>query len=735
MREGDTLGPYRIAAKLGEGGMGEVYRARDTRLGREVAIKLLPRDFADDPERVRRFRTEARAVAALNHPNICQIFDIVDDDSATTGEPGPRYLVLEFIEGRPISGPMPGDRAIALALQIAAALEAAHRQRVLHRDLKPANILVTPDDTAKILDFGVAKFVGPDNAAAADGAVPTQAGMVVGSPGYLSPEQVEGLPLDARSDVFSFGAVLYEMLSGRRAFPGGTAMQAIAALLSRDPDPLDATSALEAIVRRCLARDPRDRFQTATDVKAALEHARTGGADRRPSIAVLPFENLSGERDNEYFGDGLAEEIINALTRLSGLKVIARTSAFAFKGKHDDLRRVASTLGVRHVLEGSVRKAGNRIRITAQLIMGADGSHLWSERYDRVLSDVFAVQDEISAAIVKALEVTLSGDLPAGVRRTPHLAAYEHHLRGLHEMQHWTPESSRRARSHFERAIALDPGFALPHAEFGHLFQLLALHGGMPPREALPIARAHALRAIEIEPTLPEGHAMLGVVAALYEFDWVNAERHFRQALAVAAPSPRVHHFYAHYFLLPTRRAREALYHQTLALEADPLNVTVRVTRAVCLRAAGEAAEADAELRRVMEIDPSFWFPYFILGVHSALAGRIEEAVRLSDDAYRMAPWFAPIIGLRAALLERGGGSATAPELVRRLEHADTGVDPIGPAIYHLVRGDLEATADWTARAIEQRQAGVFFFLSEHASALRATARWPALARLMNLPE
>jgi serine/threonine-protein kinase len=733
MQMGDMLGPYQIVAKLGEGGMGIVYRAHDTRLGREVAIKVLPGILADDPDRIRRFDREARAVAALNHPNICHIHDVAAHDELGDRPPGPRYLVLEYVDGEPIAGPLPEDQAIRLALQVASALETAHRQGILHRDLKPANVLVTRAGTAKLLDFGVAKFVGPGPGSGSASSVHTSAGMIFGSAGYMSPEQTEGEPLDARSDIFSFGALLYEMLSGRPAFPGRTGLQAIAAVLTREPEPLDTSPALAAIVRRCLAKQPAERFQSATELIAALAQARDGAAEPRPSIAVLPFENLDGDRDNDYFGDGLAEEIINALAQLPGLRVIARTSAFAFKGKHEDVRRVAAALGVAHVLEGSVRRAGSRIRATAQLISAADGSHIWSERYDRELSDVFAVQDEISAAIAQALKVTLSGTVRSGARYTPEMVVYEHYLRGLYETQRWTPESNARARAHFERAIALDPRFGLPHAEFGHLSLMLGLNGFMSPREGLALARAYAQRAVEIEPLLPEGHAVLGSVAALLDYDWAGAEACFGRALAGGAVSSRVHHIYGHYYLLPVGRLREALEHQTVALNADPLNLAVRVARAVCLRGVGEAAEANAELQRLLESEPSFWFPWFSLGVHHVLEGRTEEAVPMADQAYRLAPWFKPIVGLQAAMCRRTGQAARADELLQELER-EAGNDPIGPAIYHLVCGDLESTADWTARAIELRQSGVFFFLTEHASVLRSTPRWPALARLMKLP-
>ncbi len=405
---GSRIGPYEVTSRLGAGGMGEVWKARDMRLQRDVAVKVLPQAFATDADRIRRFQQEARAVAALNHPNICQIHDV-----------GPDYIVLEYVEGSPLCGPLPDADARRLALQVASALEAAHKCGLLHRDLKPANVLVTTDGRAKLLDFGIAKLVTTDDLTR------TAEGEVVGTAPYMSPEQVQGKTLDARSDVFSFGAVLYELLSGERAFGGESSADVLSAVLRDTPRPL-AASPLSRIAGRCLEKDASHRYQTMAEVRAALEDVTRAPQEAEPSIAVLPFENLSADKDNEYFGDGLAEEIINALTRIPGLKVIARTSAFAFKGKHEDIRRIASALGVTTVLEGSVRKAGSRIRVTAQLITAADGSHLWSERYDRELADVFAVQDEIAAAITQALHVKLSPRR----RHTPSLPAYEQVLEG-----------------------------------------------------------------------------------------------------------------------------------------------------------------------------------------------------------------------------------------------------------------------------------------------------------------
>jgi serine/threonine protein kinase len=348
--------------------MGDVYRARDTRLQRDVAVKVLAGALAGDAHRQQRFQQEARTVAAMNHPNVCQIYDV-----------GPDYLVLELVEGRELRGPCSPPEAIRLSLQIADALHAAHSHGILHRDLKPSNVLVTSSGAAKLLDFGIAKLETPgrDVALTADGAI-------VGTVAYMSPEQAQGKALDARSDIFSFGAVLYELLSGRGAFERDTVAEVFTALLREEPPPFDAPPALERIVRRCLNKDRALRFQTMAELRAAL--AAVEPAAKTRSIAVLPFANMSGDKENEYFSDGLADEIINALAKLPGLKVIARTSSFAFKGRNEDVRRIAEMLGVTTILEGSVRRAGNRLRVTSQLITAADGTHLWSERYDRAVT-------------------------------------------------------------------------------------------------------------------------------------------------------------------------------------------------------------------------------------------------------------------------------------------------------------------------------------------------------------
>jgi serine/threonine-protein kinase len=486
--------------------MGEVYKARDTRLDRFVAIKRLKGEHGAP------FQQEARAIAALNHLHICQIYDV-----------GPGYLVMEYVDGRPLRGPLPAEEVTELALQIAGALEEAHTAGILHRDLKPANILLTSKGVAKLLDFGLAKLLRDGEA--------TQTFAISGTPLYMSPEQAEGNVLDARSDVFSFGAVLYELLDGKRAFDN------LGAVLRDEPAPLRTTPDLERVIMRCLRKAPADRYQSMHEITAALNECREQPIEEQPSIAVLPFANMSSDSENEYFSDGLSEEIINLLTRIPGLKVIARTSAFAFKGQHQDIRRIAEILGVNKVLEGSVCKAGNRVRITAQLIRAGDGSHVWSERYDRDLTDIFAVQDEIGSAIAGQLKVSQSAQKPR--KHVPPVSAYEAFLEGRHHGYRMNPASLAKAFECAQRALAIDPQYASAWEFFGAWHGMMAWAGLADPREMFQKALSAVRKALELDPDLGDAHALLGVCAGVADYDWRQAAMHFRRALELGGPRPR----------------------------------------------------------------------------------------------------------------------------------------------------------------------------------------------------
>ena len=713
---GTRLGPYEIVALLGAGGMGEVYRGRDSRLDRDVAIKVLPAPVAHDSDRLRRFEHEARAIASLNHPHICQLYDI-----------GPGYLVLEYIDGEPLRGPVVAPEAVRQAIQIARALEAAHDRGILHRDLKPANVLVTRDGTVKLLDFGLAKLLRPTKDEPDDlthMVAPTIAGAILGSPGYMSPEQAAGKPLDIRSDVFAFGIVLYELLAGVRASSDGDAFR-----LGLAPP------ALARIVQRCMAANPRERFQTMAEVRAVLEHASTeltsAPIGHKPSIAVLPFANMSADKENEYFGDGLAEEVINALAQVPGLQVAGRTSSFVFRGKEIELMEVGRRLNVEHLLEGSVRRAGNRVRVTAQLIKVADGFHLWSERYDREWTDIFAIQDEITHAIASALRIRLTADSSTPRRHTPNLRAYEAYLKARDLWSRAMPGSFAQAKALLEHAITLDSQFALPYSLLGGCYTMLANLGFRPAHEVMPLARAAEEDALRVDPALPEAHALLGVCAGNFGHDWIGAEREWRLAMAHEPVSRDVRFWYGNHYLLPIGRVAEAVETMAKGLQDDPLNLLYRHIYARGLRHLGRLDEAEAELRGVLDVDANFPWALETLGAVCAQQGDSEEALALTERAHVVTPWSYTVMGQLAALLDRAGDRKRTDALLETLGTGEAYGASTGLAIFHALRGDAEPAAEWAARGIAQRFLPLVYMV---APLLRSQRQWPALARLMNLP-
>jgi eukaryotic-like serine/threonine-protein kinase len=713
---GTQLGPYVIEALLGAGGMGRVYRARDSRLDRLVAIKQLTEGFS------RFFEREARAIAALNHPNICQVYDL-----------GPDYMVLEYLDGAPPRGPMPIDQLLPLAISLAEALHVAHQRGVLHRDLKPANIIVTKDGVAKLLDFGVAK-VAQRSTDTAVTQVPTEtlAGTVVGTYAYMSPEQARGEELDARSDIFSFGATLYELLSGMPAFPGRSAMEVVSAVLRDDPPPLAVPPALQRILARCLAKAPAARFQSMAELKEALEHATGDHGEAPPSIAVLAFANLSADKENEYFGDGLAEEIINALAQVPGLKVIARTSAFAFKGKNEDVRRIAQALSVNHVLEGSVRRAGDRVRVTAQLIAAMDGAHLWSERYDRPMTDVFAVQDEIALAITAELKGKLAVTPAAHRQYEPNLASYDQFLKGRAHLIHFTPESWNRAKSYFEQAIALDPRYAAPVAELGLGYFISGMHGMQPMREVAPLVRSQAQRALDLDPTDARPRFLLGAMALAHDYDWTTAHDHFEASMNLPNISADARWIYGSLYLGPLGRFEESTDQMRRAVEQDPLNATWRAIWAAHLIHAGRPAVAITEALRATELEPHYFVAHQLLGESYLAAGALPDAIAALERAYRQAPWNAMPAGLLGGALWMAGDQPRATALLAELQQPT----PLwGRVWYHVLTGELDEAANWYERVIDARDPfALVYAASPQLAALRAHPRWPAIARMMNLP-
>ncbi len=658
---GTHLGPYQISALLGAGGMGEVYKARDPRLGRDVAIKVLPDTVAGDAGRLHRFEQEARAVATLSHRNIVAIFDV--------GSGEHNYLVTELLDGESLRamlerGPLSLPRVAELALQFLSGLMAAHSSGIVHRDLKPDNVFVTRAGDVKILDFGLAKSATrpePDVTCVSA----TLAGLVMGTVGYMSPEQVRGEGADPRSDIFATGAILYEMITGQRAFQGNSPADTMSAVLREQPPDLvlrtGTPPALARIVRRCLEKDPNDRFQTARDLRFAIEslsdaHAQpVSTKSDEKSVAVLAFANMSADADNQYFSDGLSEELINALTRLPGLRVASRTSAFRFRGDSTDIREIGQQLRVSTVLEGSVRRAGSRLRVTAQLINVADGYHLWSERYDREMADVFAIQDEIVEAIVKALAPALAGDAKAAVRRpTENLEAYELYLKGRHFWHLRSPAALQAAIQCFEQVIDLDPDYALAHAGVADCLGVCRGYGWFSVAQTRDRAREAVHRALALDPTLAEVQFAHGLYTVWLEPEWRAAEAPLRRALAI---NPRMAgaHGYLGLLLAIDGRFDESVAAADSARDVDPLSAFSHYLASFGYYICHRFELAERTSRRVLELQPDALMGLCPLGMALSGQGRDLEAVPFVERAVMLsrAPFYVGQLGFTYARLGR----------------------------------------------------------------------------------
>jgi serine/threonine-protein kinase len=737
---GKTISHYRIIEKLGEGGMGVVYKAEDLNLERPVALKFLSPRAMGTEEDQERFVHEAKAAASLNHPNICTIYEIANADGKT-------FIAMEYVEGENLrvlmkSGPFSLDEALAITADIARGLAAAHDKGIVHRDIKPANIVVTPNRVVKIMDFGLARVAG--------GAQLTQPGTTLGTVSYMSPEQARGDDIDGRTDIWSLGVVLYEMLTGRRPFVGDRDMAIIYSILNEAPRPPielrpDMPETLAAILKKALAKDRNARYANALEfagdvfaVKGALETGAPAtlampsvGAPlrTRPSVAVLPFANLSAEPEQEYFCDGMAEEIINSLAQLDRLRVVARTSSFAFKGKNEDIREMGRQLGVETLLEGSVRRAGNRLRVTTQLINVADGCHLWSERFDREMEDVFAIQDEISLAVTDALKLRLLGEEKKKVvkRHTENFKAYRAYLKGRY---HWFIRSSsdiEKAIEYLKEAVALDQEYALAYAGLADCYGVLSMYRPVAPEEVYPKAKAAAMRALELDDSLAEAHAALSCIVENYEWDWAGAEREIERAIALNPGYATAYQWKAEGLIMRGRFA-EAVEVMNKARELDPLSLFMNARVGLAFYYARRYDEAKAILETTLEVDPSFAQACYFLSLVYSMEERYEEAIELlPEESFRA--W--------VAILHAWNGD---PD---RAHEVMNDVLSRGSASYRwssvrasfcFALGDIDGCFEWMEKAVEEKDSRLLNMIrSPKTDPLRDDPRFNAILAKMGL--